>query len=307
MWLNLQLFGFRALWSPYFFLFVVALGVLYFLITGPLRHKFGVEEKPTTKQQVFFYGGLVLLYIVKGSPIDLLTHITLTAHMIQMAIYLIIFPIFIVKGIPVWIWERVLLRPIIRPIVKVLTFPLISIILFNGLFSLYHLPAIFDLTKSSPVFHTSFHVLLLIFGFLVWFPIMSPVKEFEQIKQPLWKIFYIFGNSVLITPACVLIIFSDVPLFAAYSSTGAWIQALALCVPSDVLNGLTSSFIISGPEMFSSMSTLEDQQLGGVIMKIMQEISYGIILAKVFYAWFSPETMKIDPLPVTVTNSNDLN
>ncbi|WP_010097900.1 cytochrome c oxidase assembly factor CtaG [Ornithinibacillus scapharcae] len=305
MWLNLQLFGFRALWSPYFFLFVVALGVTYFLITGPLRHKFGVEEKPTTKQQVFFYSGLILLYIVKGSPIDLLTHITLTAHMIQMAIYLIIFPIFIVKGIPVWIWERVLLRPFIRPIIKVLTIPLISIILFNGLFSLYHLPAIFDLTKSSPVFHTSFHVLLLIFGFLVWFPIMSPVKEFEQIKQPLWKIFYIFGNSVLITPACVLIIFSDVPLFAAYSSTGAWIQALALCVPSDVLNGLTSTFAISGPEMFSSMSTLEDQQLGGVIMKIMQEISYGVILAKVFYAWFSPETLKIDPLPAT--NSHDTN
>lgn len=305
MWLNLQLFGFRALWSPYFLLFVVALGITYYLITGPLRQRLGSFEKPSIKQQFFFYIGLVLLYTVKGAPVDLLSHITLTAHMIQMAIYLILFPILMIKGIPTWVWEKVLLKPVIKSVMKVLTFPLISILLFNVLFSIYHLPAIFDLTKSSPVIHTIFHVFLLLFGFLVWFPIMSPIKQW-QISHPLGKIFYIFANSVLITPACVLIIFADVPLFAAYSSNGAWLQALALCVPSDVLQGLTSTFQISGPEMFSPMSTLEDQQLGGIIMKLMQEIVYGVILARVFYAWFSPETLKIDPLPTTVTNTNDV-
>jgi putative membrane protein len=297
MWLDLQIFGFRALWSPYFFLFIVALGIVYFLITGPLRHKFGADDKPTVKQYWFFYTGLVLLYIVKGSPVDLLTHIMLTAHMIQMAIYLLIFPILMIHGIPKWIWEKILLNPVLKPILKVLTYPLIAIVLFNGLFSFYHLPSIFDLTKSSEVAHIVIHLVLLVFGFLVWFPIMSPVKEFGPIKHPLGRIFYIFGNSVLITPACVLIIFSDVPLYAAYSSSGAWIQALALCVPGDVLKGIVSTFTLSGPEMFSSLSTLEDQQLGGIIMKIMQEITYGIILSRVFYAWFSPETMKIDPLP----------
>ncbi|MEN2766568.1 cytochrome c oxidase assembly factor CtaG [Ornithinibacillus xuwenensis] len=301
MWLELQIFGFRALWSPYFFLFVVCLGLSYYLITGPYRHKFGVSEKPTGKQQSFFYIGLILLYLVKGSPIDLLTHIMLSAHMIQMAIYLIIFPILIIKGIPTWIWEKILLKPFIKPVMKLLTLPLISILLFNALFSVYHLPFVFDLTKSSQVAHTLIHAVLLVFAFLVWFPIMSPVKEFDKMK-PLGKIFYIFGNSVLITPACVLIIFSDVPLYAAYSASGAWIQALALCVPNDVLNGLASSFTISGPEMFSSMGTLEDQQLGGIIMKIMQEITYGVILARVFYSWFNPETLKIDPLPTTSTH-----
>ncbi|MUK89559.1 cytochrome c oxidase assembly factor CtaG [Ornithinibacillus sp. L9] len=302
MWLELQIFGFRALWSPYFLMFVVFIGLLYFLITGPLRYKFGVTEKPTTKQQVFFYTGLVLLYAVKGSPIDLLTHIMLTAHMAQMAIYLIIFPMLIIKGIPAWIWERVLLKPIIKPILKLLTLPIISALLFNALFSLYHIPAIFDYSKSSMVAHTSISIILLIAAFIVWLPILSPIKEFDRMN-PLGKIFYIFGNSVLITPACVLIIFSNAPFYEAYSATGAWIQAMSLCVPGDVLSSLT--FTISGPEMFSPMSTLEDQQLGGIIMKIMQEITYGVILARVFYGWFNPESHKIDPLPVAnATESN---
>lgn len=296
MWLNLQIFGFRALWSPYYLLFILGLALIYFLITGPYRHKFGGEGegKPSGKQQFFFYGGLVLLYAVKGAPVDLLSHIMLSAHMIQMALYYIVFPIFIIKGIPVWLWRKIVDRPVVKPVLKFFSFPLISLLLFNTLFSLYHLPVIFDFSKSSQVAHSSISVIILVAAFIVWWPILSPLKEFDRIP-PLGKIFYIFANGVLITPACVLIIFADTPVYAAYTQDGAWLQALALCVPTGVLQGLTSS--ISGPEMFSPMTTLEDQQLGGIIMKVMQEITYGIILAKVFFQWFSPKSLQVDPLP----------
>ncbi|ALX47359.1 cytochrome c oxidase assembly factor CtaG [Lentibacillus amyloliquefaciens] len=301
MWLELQIFGFRALWSPYYLLFVLGIALLYFVITGPLRHKFGGkgEARPSGLQQFFFYGGLVLLYAVKGAPVDLLSHMMLTAHMIQMAIYFIVFPIFIIKGIPTWLWMKIVYRPVVKPALKFFSIPLISLLLFNTLFSLYHLPAIFDFAKSSQAAHSSISVIILISAFIVWWPILSPLKEFDRIS-PLGKIFYIFANSVLITPACVLIIFADTPVYAAYTQDGAWIQALALCVPTGVLQGLSS--VISGPEMFSPMSTLEDQQLGGIIMKIMQEITYGIILGRVFFKWFTAESLRVDPLPA---NSNE--
>src|SRR5690625_2602327 len=108
MWLDLQIFGFRALWSPYFFTYILLIGLAYFLITGPYRSKFGKHEKTTTKQKLFFYSGLLLLYIVKGSPVDLLSHIMLSAHMTQLAIYFLVFPIFMIKGIPVWLWKKII-------------------------------------------------------------------------------------------------------------------------------------------------------------------------------------------------------
>ncbi|WP_174613134.1 cytochrome c oxidase assembly factor CtaG [Virgibacillus ihumii] len=296
MWLEIQIFGFRALWSPYFFLFVAGLALIYYLVTGPYRHKFGGGEKPSRKQQLFFYVAMILLYAVKGSPVDLLTHIMLTAHMIQMAIYYLIFPILIIKGIPKWIWEKVIYRPVIKPIVSFLSKPLISLLLFNTLFSLYHMPGIFDFAKSSQVAHTSISLIILVAAFIVWWPIMSPLREFDKLS-PLAKIFYIFANGVLITPACVLIIFADVPVYAAYSQDGAWIQAMSLCVPNGVLQNITYS--ISGPEMFSPMTTLEDQQLGGIIMKLMQEITYGIMLGKIFFGWFNRESLRVDPIPTT--------
>lgn len=301
MWLELQIFGFEALWSPYFFLFVIGLSLTYFLVTGPYRHKFGGGEKPSKKQQLFFYVAMFLLYAVKGSPIDLITHIMLTAHMIQMVVYYILFPILIIKGIPTWLWKKAIYRPVVKPVLLFLSKPLISLLLFNALFSLYHIPVIFDFAKSSQVAHTSISLTILIAAFIVWWPILTPLKEFDKLG-PLSKIFYIFANGVLLTPSCVLIIFSNVPLYDAYSQGGAWMQAMALCVPANVLQGLSSS--ISGPEMFSPLGTLEDQRLGGIIMKLSQEAIYGIILARVFFGWFSRDSLKVDPIPTTGPNES---
>lgn len=303
MWLQLQIFGFRALWSPYFMIFVISLGILYYLITGPYRHKFGGEGKPRTtlKQNIAVYTALIILYVVKGSPVDLLSHIMLTFHMTQLALLYLAFPILLLKGLPKWLWEKVLYLPIIYPTLKLLTHPIIAILSFNGLFSLYHIPPVFDFTKSSIPAHTVSTIILLIAAFIMFIPMMSPIKEFDRLK-PLVKIFYIFGNAVLITPACVLIIFADVPLYEAYTASGAWIQALSLCVPGDILTGIPD--LISGPELFSPLSILDDQQLGGIIMKILQEITYGIILTQVFHAWFTKENLKTDPIPNQIPESH---
>ncbi|MCT2538091.1 cytochrome c oxidase assembly factor CtaG [Aquibacillus koreensis] len=292
MWLELQIFGFRALWSPYYLLFVVGLGILYFLITVTFRHKFTDEKAPTTNQFLFFYAGLALLYIVKGSPIDLLSHIMFTSHMVQMALYYLVFPIFIIKGLPEWLWRKVFYAPLLKHILAILTKPLIALVVFNGLFSIYHIPTVFDYAKENGLAHAVITTVILVTAFLMWWPIFTPIKEMERLS-PLLKIGYIFANGVLITPACGLIIFSMDPIYATYSETGGWIQALALCVPGNVLSGLT----LTGPQMFSPLPIVEDQQLGGIMMKITQEIVYGIVLARIFFGWFNKESHKVDPIP----------
>ncbi len=292
MWLELHMFGFRALWSPYYFLFILLLSALYFYFTGPAR-KTG-EEKPSFFQQLMFYLGMLLLYIIKGSPIDLVGHIMFTAHMTQMALYYLLFPILVIKGIPGWIWEKVFHTKGIRTVLKILTKPLISLLLFNGLFSLYHMPVVFDFTKSNVVAHSVIGTIILFTAFCMWWAVFTPLEEMDTLS-PLLKIGFIFANGVLITPACGLIIFAHNPLYETYASSGAWIQAMSLCVPAGVLSNLPSS--LSGPGFFTNMPLIEDQQLGGVIMKISQEIIFGFVIAYIFFSWFNKEKDTIDPLP----------
>ncbi|QGH34399.1 cytochrome c oxidase assembly factor CtaG [Gracilibacillus salitolerans] len=288
MWQDLQIFGFRALWSPYYVLFILSLAVLYYLFFINRKD----NKKADIKQIYFFYSGLILLYIIKGSPVDLLSHIMFTAHMIQMALYYLLFPILIIKGIPLWVWKKVFQITLIGPILQLLTKPLIALLLFNGLFSIYHIPLVFDFAKANELAHALITLTILFAAFIVWWPIFTPIKEMNTMS-PLLKIGYIAANGILITPACALIIFATTSIYTTYSATGGWVQALALCVPSDVLSGLS----LSGPEMFSPLGMLEDQQLGGIIMKITQEIIYGAILARIFFPWFRSGADKIDPLP----------
>ncbi|MCP3031072.1 cytochrome c oxidase assembly factor CtaG [Halobacillus sp. A1] len=295
MWLELQIFGFRALWSPYYLVFIIALAAIYFYVTGPKRKK--GEERPTVGQQLMFYSGLLLLYIIKGSPVDLLSHIMFTAHMTQMALYYLLFPILIIKGIPVWIWRKVFSVPILSSFLRIVTKPLLALIVFNGAFSIYHMPVLFDYAKSNEAAHTIITTLILLTAFFMWWSVFTPLKEMDRLS-PILKIGFIFANGILITPACGLIIFAGTPLYETYTQSGAWMQAMSLCVPADVLNGISSS--LSGPEYFTPMPLVEDQQLGGIIMKITQEIIFGVMIARIFFTWFNRERDTIDPLPANI-------
>ncbi|PLR97414.1 cytochrome c oxidase assembly factor CtaG [Bacillus sp. T33-2] len=282
--LSLDIFGFRAMWSPFYFLFLAAVLAIYYLAVFKHYGLFRNGEAATRKNAVYFTVSIVLLYIIKGSPLDLLGHITFYAHMIQMAVLYLVIPPLMIFGIPHWVWRSVLGLRVVKPLFRLFTRPLIALIVFNGVFSFYHIPLIFDVVKTDMWLHAGYTTLLFILAICMWWPLLNELPEFQTLTG-IKKIGYIFADGILLTPACALIIFADAPMYASFSDPQAWAAALELCVPSTTLSSLN----LSGPETFSSMSLLLDQQLGGVIMKIIQEIVYGVILAQTFFSWYRKE------------------
>lgn len=280
----ISVFGFQALWSPYLLGLIVGLTVLYFLMTVKWRSAFKISEPLKRSEAIYFVLGMVTFYIVKGSPVDLLGHIMFTMHMTQMALLLLLVPIFVIKGVPWWVWKVVVEAPVIRPLLHFFTQPIFAIFLFTGLFSVYHLPLIFDAVKLNEVLHLIVTVVLFVSAMLMYWPLLNKIEGQRQMKN-ISKLAYIASNAVLITPACALIIFASDPMYGTYSDPDMWIKAMELCVPAATL----SSLVLAGPELFSSMSLVSDQQVGGVLMKIIQEIIFGVILYKVFREWWDTE------------------
>lgn len=282
--LTLDIFGFTALWSPYFLIALSGLLAVYFLLVFKYYHRFKDGSPATAKQATYFTLFVVVLYITKGSPVDLMGHIMFYMHMIQMAVLYLVVPPLLIFGLPDWLWRSFLSLPVVHSVFHVLTKPLIALIMFNGIFSIYHIPLIFDVVKTNMWLHAGYTVTLFILAVNMWWPLINKLPEYQTLTG-LKKIGYIFADGVLITPACALIIFADTPMYATYSDPNAWAQALQLCVPSTTLSALD----LSGPETFSSISLIHDQQLGGVIMKIIQEIVYGFFLAYTFFQWYRKE------------------
>ena len=110
--MSLSIFGFRALWSPYFFIAVLLVTVGYFLLTIKFRYRFKESKPLTSSQSSLFVTAMVLLYLIKGGPLDLMGHLMFYAHMVQMAFLLFIIPPLLILAIPGWLWNTYFVKRI---------------------------------------------------------------------------------------------------------------------------------------------------------------------------------------------------
>ncbi|WP_240512035.1 cytochrome c oxidase assembly protein [Paludifilum halophilum] len=241
----------------------LALGTAYLWITGPKRRAIPESAPVSNRQKALFMTGLCLCYLALGSPINLIGDELFSVHMFQQSLLYLIMPPLILLGIPDWLyrWGFDQVKGVWRGLFTLWSRPLLSLLVFNGLFSLYHVPRVFDTIMGSAFYHALSHGLLTLSAFLMWWPVTAPLPEQERLS-PLRKMAYICAAGVLLTPACALIIFADHLLFTSYSG---------------------------GERLFPILSPRDDQQMGGVIMKILQEAVYGVALAGVFFQWVRRE------------------
>ncbi len=287
--MSISIFGFQALWSPVLIGLLACMAILYYLITVKWRGDFKVSEPLKKSEAINFTIALVLIYIVKGSPIDLLAHIMFSFHMTQMALLLLLVPPLLIKGIPWWVWKAVIELPVVKKIFPVVTKPLLALIVFTAIFSIYHIPMIFDYVKLNEALHGAYTFGLFLSAVFMWWSVFDVVGEG---LHGLKKIGFIVASAILITPACALIIFSGHAMYETYTNADVWLKAMELCVPVDTLSSLN----LSGPELFSSMTPHADQQLGGILMKIIQELIYAVFLASIFFKWSKTEQDNADAI-----------
>jgi len=285
--LGLNNFSFAELWSPVALFICVMIAVVYILVTGPYRTAFSHSEPVSWLRKASFLIGLFLFYFAQEGPLEVLAHLMFSAHMVAMTVSYIIAPPLLIIGIPAWIWRRVLGWRILRPFSK-LSHPVVTIGLFNGLFSLYHFPAVLDYVMVRYTLHSILYAVLFIAALAMWWPIVCPVPENNRLSE-LQKMAYVFVAGFLLTPACALIIFAPSSLYETYSNPEVWAVALGYCIPGDPAAFLAK---FQGPGFFSSLSPVEHQQIGGILMKLIQEFLYISILGWVFLQWFRKEKQR---------------
>lgn len=258
------LFTYISNWNISLNLLFILIAVVYLLITGPLAAKFPAGSSVSPKKKLSFLFGLFLYYFSFGSPLAMLSHELFSMHMLQMSLLYIVMPPFLLLGLPAWLVRPALGFQWVSRIGRFLTKPIVILFVFNGAISLYHIPQVFDFLMSDMLYHLLSHLVLLALALCMWWPVVCPIPELDRIKH-LHKLGFIFANGVLLTPVCALIIFADQPLFATF-------REMSNVAPL--------------------MSPLHDQVLGGVIMKIAQEIVYITAIGFIFSRWFRIQRQK---------------
>jgi putative membrane protein len=249
--------------SPYAWqwehLFVPALiAALYMVCIGPLRGRFAGAAPVSPVRAQLFLLGVVILFAATVSPLDTLSSYLLSMHMVQHLLMTLIIPPLLLVGTPGWLLRPVLGLPFGRPVGRALTHPLVAFIIFNAVFVIWHVPALYDLALRNDAVHIVEHILFLGTAMLAWWPVFSPLEELPRLSEPA-QLLYLFFASLPPTILGAVITFAALPLYPAY---------------------------VAAPRLWG-LSPLFDQHIGGLIMWIPGALVYFVVLTGVFFRWLN--------------------
>jgi putative membrane protein len=233
----------------------------YLYIVTQLRDVLSDAGRVRRSQISLFTAGVLSIYLVAGTPIhDLSEQYLLSVHMFQHSVFILVSAPLLLAGIPVWIWQALFRVPGTLHVARILVHPLVAFSMFNMLLLVTHLPFAVDYALNHHWFHFWVHAALLVSAMMMWWPVLSNVPELPRVSAPL-QMAYLFLQSILPAVMSAFITFSDSVVYPFYANAPrTW--------------GITA---------------IEDQQIGGGLMKVFGSIILWGFITVVFFQWWNRE------------------
>lgn len=212
-------------------------------------------------QVASWMAGVAALWAVSDWPVhDLGEQSSFTFHTLEHLVQALVVPPLLLLGTPRWLAGEVLGVPGLRTLLRGLTRPVPAFLIFNVTMLAIHWPEVVGLMLASEPFHLGAHGVIVVAGLLMWTPVLSPHPDLPRLSPPLQMI-YLFAQSILPTIPASFVTFASQPLYPFYE----------------------------GFPSILGLSTLEDQQVSGLLMKIGGGVILWTAIAVIFFRWWGEE------------------
>jgi putative membrane protein len=257
-------------WHPHVdvWLLVIVLAAAYAITVvrvGP-RHVPPGRAPVTRLQAVCFSLGVAAVWLASDWPVhDIAEELNYSMHMVQHLVLSMVAAPLLLLGTPAW-----MLRAILRPpstlfrTVRFLARFLPALLVFNIVLVLTHWPTIVDASLENHALHFLVHALIFTTALLIWMPVLSPLPEIPRLSPPPRMIF-LFLQSVVPTIPASFLTFGSSPLYHFYEGV---------------------------PHLWG-LSTVDDQRLAGLIMKLGAGLLLWMLIAVIFFRWAGEEDRRI--------------
>ena len=146
---------------------ILAVAWIYCLSIGPYRNARYTFPK---KESVYFGLGIFSFYLAVGSPLDALgENFLFSAHMAQHNILMYVTPLLLIVGLPGWLIDDTLNRyGWLRIATKFLVHPIVAGVCFTLVFSLWHIPYLYEWALHDKAMHAFEHLSMLFVSLQIW-------------------------------------------------------------------------------------------------------------------------------------------
>jgi putative membrane protein len=210
----------------------------------------------TKSQRNYFIAGIVLLEVAADWPVhDIGEDYLYLVHMCQHLALTMVLPPLMLWATPEWLARLVLGTGRVNRLVHRMAKPVPAAGLFSVLLLATHAPFVVNNATQNAVFHYGVHTTLVTAAFLLWLPVCGPLPE-VRISAPAQMI-YLFVSSVVPTVPGAWLTFADGAVYRVY----------------DIPNRLWG------------VSVTSDQQVAGMIMKLVGGTYLWVIIVVIFFKW----------------------
>lgn len=204
-----------------------ALGIRYALRVGLIR-----RAQPW--RIAAFVGALVTLEVALQSPVDAWADIYLWAHMAQHLLLIFVAAPLLLLGAPIWpLWRSIPLparRASMRWLMRqpgprraafalnhTLTTPRVVWALFVVNFTIWHVPALYDLALRYQTIHDVEHGLFLLTALLFWAQVI-PSMPLKPRLTYLWQMLYTFSAGLALSAVSMVYVYDPTPIYPYYAA-----------------------------------------------------------------------------------------
>jgi cytochrome c oxidase assembly factor CtaG len=225
-----------------------------------------------------FASGLLVLLIALDSPLDVLANELLWAHMVQHELLTLIAPPLLLLGQPTWLLWRGVPLPIRRAglgwvirqrwprrmyhaISQPLRSPVAVWVLFTASFSVWHIPALYDLALERTPFHVLEHVMFWGTALLFWSQVI-PARHTRPALSLTQRAIYLGAAGLYSNVVGALFVFSTGPMYSYYAAL---------------------------PRGAGALSVLADQHLAGAAMDLPGTVVFFIAIIALLGFWLQED------------------
>jgi len=250
---------------------IIGLGAYAVRVIGPKVVPAG-QPVVTRRQRTAFLAAVGVLWASSDWPLhDIAEQYLYSVHMVQhLLITLVAAPLFLMAT-PEWLARLVFLddgRG--AAILRWFSQPVAAGLIFSSLTALTHWNTLVDASVENGVLHYSLHLALFASALLMWNAVVGPMPEMRLgVPQ---QMIYLFLISIVPTVPSGWLTFAEGVVYQSYDD----------------------------PERLWGISAVDDQQVAGMIMKIVAGFYiWGIILVK-FLGWARTQERANARQPVTI-------
>jgi putative membrane protein len=234
----------------------------YALLVGPVRRRYRLGAPVRDGQLLWWTSGVVLMFVALNGPIhDLSDYFLFSAHMIQHMLLMLIMPPLLLLGLPSWALSPLLRRRPVLTGARLLTHPLVAYAIYNAVFAVWHFPQFYNRALVDHNVHIVQHLMFIAAAVIMWWPVVNPTPELKRANTPI-RLLYLFGLGIPMSIISAIITMADRVIYPFYGEA---------------------------ERVFPSLSPLDDQQLGGLIMWVPGALVFWSAISIIFLRWAKRE------------------